>query len=249
MPSSFYDEFTGAYISYEIKARAVTGLFRCDYKDSATVYISRLTSIGDAKWTTPLSLVKRKQVGCLCCAAGNVEFVAKLPRTGYCVTNRDRIPLMVNVQNNSTRVIKMRARIFQKISMFTLFSEKVCWKSVAEIYSESIQPGDSYEWNPTNWSVSRLSPTILGCSILQVEYILEVSAVIPKARNLKCNIPLFMGTLPYTSSEGLECALLGATMAVMVPGRSSSSANSCIDVEEEESTDHSSSERDTLRLI
>ena len=51
-------------------------------------------------------------------AAGDVEFVAKLPRTGYCITNDDVIPLTVDVQNNSTRAIKMKARIFKRVSMF-----------------------------------------------------------------------------------------------------------------------------------
>ena len=246
VPSSFYDEYTGAYISYEIEAHAVNRLFLNACKDSATVYILRLASISEANLTTPISVTKRKQVGCLCCAAGNVEFVAKLPRTGYCVTNRDTIPLMVNVQNNSTRVIELRAKIIQKISMFALLDTKVCRKNVAEIYSELIQPGYSYEWNPANWCVSRLSPTILnnGCSIIRVEYILEVSAVIPNALNLRCKIPLFMGTLPYTGSEGLERALLGAIMAVMIRGRSS--ANSDNDVEEEELNDNNTSERDAL---
>ena len=34
-------------------------------------------------------IVKRKQVECFCCAAGTVEFVAKLPGSGYCVVNDD----------------------------------------------------------------------------------------------------------------------------------------------------------------
>ena len=244
VPSSFYDKYTGAYISYKIQACAETGLFQINYEDSATIYISRPTSINGAKWTTPLSLVERKQVGCLCCAAGNVEFVAKLPRTGYCITNHDTIPLVVNVHNNSTRVIQMRAKIFQKVSMFVRWEKNVCRKTVAEIFSESIQPGDSYEWSPTNWSISRISPTIVESRILQVEYILEVSAVIPKALNLRCNIPLLMGNQPYTSSDGLERALLGAIMAVMLQSRTSASSRN--DVEEEELNDHNSSERDTL---
>ena len=249
VPSSFYDEYTGAYISYEIKARAANRWVPLisDYKDSVTVYILQRTSISEANLTTPISVVKRKQLGCLCCAAGTVEFVAKLPRTGYCITNRDTIPLVVDVQNNSRRVIELRAKIVQKISMFMPLDTNVCRRSVAVIYSLPIQPGESFEWNPANWSVSKLSPTILnnGCSIMRVEYTLEVSAIIPKTLNLRCKIPLFLGTLPYTcSGEGLERALLGAIIAVMV--RAGSSADTHDNDIEKECNDHNTNERDTL---
>ena len=72
-----------------------------------------------------------------------------------------------------------------------------CYKCLAEVYSESIQPGNSYKWNAIKWAIPKLPPTLLGCSAVCVEYVLEVSAVIPNALNLICSIPLFMGKLPY----------------------------------------------------
>ena len=105
-----------AYISYMIEARAITGAMRFDHRASVPIIIEPLISIGNRG--TPVQHVKRKQVGCLFCAAGDVEFVAKLPRTGYCVTNGDVIPLSVDVQNNSTRTIKMKARIFRQVWFF-----------------------------------------------------------------------------------------------------------------------------------
>ena len=205
VPSKGYSSTTtsSAYISYEVEGRAVTGRFYVDYEDSTKVYISRPTTIIEAnQWAFPVSLVKRKQVGCLCCAAGNVEFVAKLPRTGYCVTNLDTIPLVVNIQNNSTRVIEMRATIFQKVLMISQDNNSNdCCKTVAEVCSEPVQPGDSYEWCPNNWHIPTLLPTIVGSRILRLDYVLVVSAVIPNALNLICSIPLFMGNLPYANSQ------------------------------------------------
>ena len=213
-----------AYVSYNLEARAVTGAFRFDHKASAPIFIMRLTSISGGNRATPVRLVKQKQVGCLCCAAGNVEFVAKLPRTGFCVTNRDVIPLVVDVENNSTRPIQMRARITKKISLFVRGHEDVSREIVAEITSEAVQPRSSYVWNPTNWVVPALTPTLLGSRIVYVEYILEVAAVIPNALNLSCNISLLMGNLPFESSGNLEDALLGALVMAMVRGRNSNSA-------------------------
>ena len=249
-PSIFSDG--RAYISYDLEARAVTGAFRFDHKASAPIFIMRLTSISGGNWGTPMRQVKRKQVGCLCCAAGNVEFVAKLPRTGFCVTNRDIIPLTVDVENNSTRVIQMRARIIKSVSLFVRDREDVSKEVVAEITSEPIQPRSSYVWNPTNWIVPALMPTLLGSRIIHADYILEIAAVIPNAINLSCDISLLMGNLPYENSGNLEHALLGAIVTAMVRGRSSAPSHGTQnqghgDINGEDYEDeYNSSERDAL---
>ena len=256
MPSSFDYEnpsiFSNgkAYITYMLEARAVTGVFRFDHKASAPIFIMRLTSISGGNRATPVRQVKRKQVGCLCCAAGNIEFVAKLPRTGYCVTNRDVIPLSVDVQNNSTRVIQMRARIKKSVSLFVRGHEDVSRELVAEITSEPIQPRTSYGWNPTNWIVPALPPTLLGSRIIDVSYVLEIAAVIPNSINLSCDVSLLMGNLPFESSGTLERALLGAIVTAMVQGRSSgtgarSHGHGDVNVEDDED-EYNSSERDAL---
>ena len=252
MPSSFgtpsiaiFGE-TG-YIFYKIEGRVFTGAMRFDHKATAPIFITRLTSIKGRNHEVPVREVKQKQVGCLCCVAGDVEFVAKLPRTGYCVRDNDVIPLTVDVQNNSTRVIKMMARIYQKVSMFVRGHENASRKSVAEISSEPIQPGNSYVWNPTNWTVPAVPPTLAGCRILRVNYILEVSAVIPNALDLRCNISLLMGNVSSVSSEDLEHAWLGAMVAAMIRTDRSSAVVRRNEVEEEDADDHvNSGDRDPL---
>ena len=96
-----------------------------------------------------------------------MEFVAKLPRTGYCVaTNGDKIPLTVDVQNNSTRLIKMKAKINQQVTMSNGNAVHISSKSMSltKISSEIIQPGASYVWSPANWIVPPTFPTtLLGC--------------------------------------------------------------------------------------
>ena len=147
-------------------------MFRFDHKASANILILRLVSSSGANQVAPIQEVKRKQVGCLCCMAGNVEFVAKLPpHTGYCVTNHDVIHFTVDVQNNSTRMIKMKAKIIQQVTLTVRSQYYVSYKTVAKTYSEIIQSGASYVWNPTDLIVPPgLPPTLLGCRILCVEY-------------------------------------------------------------------------------
>ena len=192
-----------------------------DHVAIAPIIIIRLTSISGQNEVKPVQQVKRKQVGCLCCAAGDVEFVAKLPRTGYCVINGDVIPLKVDVQNNSTRVIRMRAKIIKRVWRFVRSNSNVSSQSVAKISSEPIQPGASYTWNPTDLIVPATPPTLLGSRILRVDYVLEVSAVIPKALNASCNIPLFLGNLPYMTSANIERAILDAIVKALLLSRAS----------------------------
>ena len=91
---------------------------------------------------------------------------------------------------------------------------------MAEITSEPIQPGSSHVWNPTNWIVPALIPTLLGPRIIHADYVLEVAAIIPNAINLSCDISLLMGNLPYDNDVGnLEHALLGVIVTAMVRGR------------------------------
>ena len=85
---------------------------------------------------------------------------------------------------------------------------------MAEISSEPIHPGIPCMWNPANWIVPSLTPTLQGSRIIHAKYILEVSAVIPNAFNLNCDISLLMGNVPFENenSENVQHALLGATV-------------------------------------
>ena len=247
IPSSFDLQYSTAYISYKVEGRAITGAFRSDHVATAPIIIIRLTSISGQNEVKPVREVERKQVGCLCCAAGDVEFVAKLPRTGFCVTNGDVIPLTVDVQNNSSRVIQMRARIFRRVTMIVRGHENSSRTDMAEISSQPIQAGASYVWNPTNWIVPELSPTLYGCRLLRVEYVLEVCAVIPNAVNLRCHIPIVLGNLPFSATENFENFLLDSLVASLILGRTSESVIVRRDNEEEDADDEcNSSERATL---
>ena len=209
VPSSFAFRLNGTstlgYVLYKVEARAVTGAFQHDLKATTEVLVSKTISISGTNQAVPVRQVKQKEVGCLCCAAGNVEFVAKLPRSGYCVTNQDVIPLTVDVLNNSTRVVEIRASLIQRVTLSVRNYHHVSNKIVAEVSSEIIRPGASNIWSPTDWIIPPgLWPTLLGCRIIQTDYILEVSAVISNAPDLSCCISLLMGNQPFVSSVGIE---------------------------------------------
>ena len=144
----------------------------------------------------------------------------------------------------------------KRVSMFVRDNEDISSEIMAEITSEPIQLQSSYVWNPTNWIVPALTPTLLGSRIIHADYVLEVAAVIPNAIDLSCDISLLMGNLPYDSNAGnLERALLGAIVTAMVQGRNSAATRGRgaqgqshgTDINGEDFEDeYNSSERDAL---
>ena len=203
VPSSFSHVNTGLFndgqgsISYEIEGIGVTGLLRFDDRTAAEIVIQRATSIrGETQ--APVRQVKRGQVGCLCCAAGNVEFIAKVPRTGYCVA--DKIPLTVDIENSSSKEIRMEAKIVRRIAFYVYQHECTNTDTVAKVLSDPISPRDTITWSPDDLVVPRVPPTLEGCRIIEVVYKLSVVAIMPNSLDLVCDIPLFVGTISYSNS-------------------------------------------------
>ena len=226
VPSTFSHTNTGLFndgkgsISYELEGVGVTGLFRFDDKTAAEIVIQRETSIR-GQTQAPVRQVKRGQVGCLCCYAGNVEFIAKVPRTGYCVA--DKIPLTVDVENSSTKAIRMEAKLVRRIAFYVYSYDCTSTDTVARVSSDPISPGDTITWSPDNLVVPAVPPTLEGCRLINVEYKLSVVAIMPNSLDLVSDIPLFLGTIPHTSSLGqvvLERVLLPLLRQSLAAGQS-----------------------------
>ena len=207
VPSTFSHTNTGLFedaqggISYELEGVGVTGPFRFDDKTAAEIVIQRETSFR-RETQAPVRQVEREQIGCLCCYAGNVEFIAKVPRTGYCVA--DKIPLTVDIENGSTKAIKMEAEIVQKIAFFVYSHDHTSIDTVASVSSDPISPGDTITWSPDNLVVPAVPPTLEGCRLINVEHELLVVAILVDSLDPVCNmmIPLFLGTISHTNFLG-----------------------------------------------
>ena len=73
------------------------------------------------------------------------RFFVKLSPSGYCVVNDDVLPLTINVQNFSVKVIHMRSKILQKVMMLAhtrageaspFEYQRSCYKCLADVCSE-----------------------------------------------------------------------------------------------------------------
>ena len=203
-PSSF--QGSCGYIRYQVLGRIGTGLFRFDQRINAPIQVCQILDINQPQYLSPVRQMKQKQVGCLCCVSGNVEFTVNVPRTGFCI-NRDRIPLSVVVENGCGRSITVRAEISKLVTFFASGNRTFSRKTVALVGSEIIPPHSTEVWNPENLLVPMIDPTLLSSKIIKVEYTLKVSAVIPYAINPSIKIPVFMGNVPFEGSTEVPDAV------------------------------------------
>ena len=203
-PPSFQGTF--GYIRYQVLGRIGTGLFRFDQRINAPIQVCQILNVNQPQYLTPVRQVKQKQVGCLFCVSGNVEFTVNIPRTGFCI-NRDRIPLSVVVENGSGRSVTMHAEISKLVTFYARGSRRFSRNTVALIGSEIILPHSTEVWNPENFVVPMIEPTLVSSRIINVEYVLKVSAVISYAINPSIQIPVMMGNVPFQGSAEVPVAV------------------------------------------
>ncbi|KAK2818627.1 hypothetical protein Q5P01_024188 [Channa striata] len=79
----------------------------------------------------------------------------------------------------------------------------------------TVPPGKSQSWEGKLLKIPPVSPSILDCPIIRVEYALTVYVDIPGGLNLSLSLPLVIGTIPLhacatrTSSISSNCSALG----------------------------------------
>ena len=197
-PSSFQGSV--GYIRYHILGRIGTGLFRFDRRINAPIQVCQVVDVNQPQVLSPVRQVQHKQVGCLCCASGNIEFTVELPRTGFCI-NGGRIPLSVMVENGCGRSITIRAEISKLITYYARGHRRFDRSTIALVGSQAVLPHSTDTWNPENFIVPMVEPTLSTAGIINIEYALKVWAIVPYAINPSVKIPILLGNVPYQGSS------------------------------------------------
>ncbi|MBN3277271.1 ARRD3 protein, partial [Polyodon spathula] len=96
---------------------------------------------------------------------------------------------------------------------------------IANLRGESLSSGKTETWSGKMLKIPPVSPSILDCSIIRVEYSLMVYVDIPGAMNLLLNLPLVIGTIPLhpfgsrTSSVSSQCSMNMNWLSMALPER------------------------------
>ncbi|KAM7077972.1 arrestin domain-containing protein 3-like isoform 1-T2 [Ciconia maguari] len=89
-----------------------------------------------------------------------------------------------------------KATIYQTQAFYAKGKMKEVKQLVANLRGESLSSGKTETWNGKQLKIPPVSPSILDCSIIRVEYSLMVYVDIPGAMDLFLNLPLVIGTIP-----------------------------------------------------
>ncbi|KAI2664429.1 Arrestin domain-containing protein 3 [Labeo rohita] len=160
---------------------------------------------------SPQAGTKEKTLCCWFCTSGPISLSAKIERKGY--TPGESIQIFAEIENCSSRMVVPKAAIYQTQTFFAKGKMKEIKQLVANIRGESLSSGKTETWNGKMLKIPPVSPSILDCSIIRVEYSLMVYVDIPGAMNLSLNLPLVIGTIPLhpfgsrTSSVSSQCSM------------------------------------------
>ena len=195
--------YKGKYVGkvkYVMSGRIGTRhLLQRDPRIKIPIQVNGIRDVNLPKFATSVHQSSQKQVGC-CCCAGSVEHSADVTRTGFSIGSN--VPITVNVVNESSRQIKMRASI-KKLVMFSAEGETMHERSkLASVLSDDIAPHSQHSWSVDNLVVpTTAEPSFEGSAIIKMQYVVKVTALIPWAKNSSVSIPITIGTAPLSGSN------------------------------------------------
>ncbi|MEQ2190946.1 Arrestin domain-containing protein 3 [Xenoophorus captivus] len=158
----------------------------------------------------PQAGTKEKTLCCWFCASGPISLSAKIERKGY--TPGESIQIFAEVENCSSRVVVPKAALYQTQTFFAKGKGRQIQQLVSNLRGEPLQQGKSQSWEGKMLKIPPVSPSILDCPIIRVEYALMVYVDIPGGLNLSLSLPLVIGTIPLhacatrTSSISSNCS-------------------------------------------
>ncbi|KAI4897733.1 hypothetical protein NFI96_025892 [Prochilodus magdalenae] len=189
--------FTGKHgsVCYSVKAVLQRPLHHDQYVCRELVVISHV-DINSPELVSPVSESNEKTIGCWIFASGPVSLNVNIDRKGY--SNGESIPIYAEIENYSSRLVMPKAAIYQ-IQTYKARGKTIRYKQVVgSVRGNHIPSGCSDTWNRKTLKIPPVSPSILNSDILRVEYSLAVIVQIPGAKKLKVELPVVIGTTPYS---------------------------------------------------
>jgi hypothetical protein len=145
-----------------------------------------------------------KSVGPCCVNLGSITCSVTLPRTGF--SNGQTIPISASINNQTSRVLKIKAAIYRKDTFHSSGQRVVDKTKVTKILGPRIQPMQAASFDDITIDIPHdIYPTIKSCSCISVEYILAVKIVIPWSFNRTVKMPIVIsGEYPETAQEDIN---------------------------------------------
>ncbi|XP_043926019.1 arrestin domain-containing protein 3-like [Protopterus annectens] len=120
-----------------------------------------------------------------------------MERTGY--VPDESLPVIVEIQNNSSRSVIPKASIFQLQSFHARGKTRTERLSLTKLKGKQVSGKTSETWR-CQLHVPQYPPSIPNCTILRMEYVVTVKLKIPASAKLTLDMPLIIGSIPLKSA-------------------------------------------------
>ena len=197
IPSTCLGSFKGSYgsISYALHVYIKTGLPYYYFKMVVPIIVQRIEviNINLPRLMVPTQKSAQKKLVGFSSFGGKIEFTASLSRTGFYVGHN--LPLTVSVVNGSSRQIKMRVSI-KRICTYRAYNQEKSERiKLVTIVSPNIAAHSLYTWNVEDLIVPMVAPEPTFRGMIELQYVLKVTAVIPWDFNSSVSIPITLGNV------------------------------------------------------
>lgn len=202
--------FEGKYgnVRYWVKAE-IEKPWSFDYRTKKAFTLISPIDINRSEYLVPLEKHKEKTFCCLWCTPGHISVYAKTERTGYCPG--ESILINAEFENHTRRTVVPQATLHQT-QLFLAAGGKVRSRSAkfTTVTGVAVQPHKSATWDGQLLKIPPISPSILNCRLIRVEYTMRISLNIPPV-GYKCfvDLPIVVGTVPFHQtpppSSGTTC--------------------------------------------
>lgn len=189
VPSSFEGSF--GFIRYKMEAICV----RPDGTIIRTCELFSVNDIVDAnaeEYTKDAGGENNKPAGCLPFTRSPVEMTARAERSCYCPG--ETIFIDASLTNVTKKQLNgMHAKILQTVTY------EAQGKSKTDTQESPRMTNNTPEWNRQAFDVGPIPPSVSNCSIISVQYQLEIVASVKMRGKVSVKIPITIGTIPCTS--------------------------------------------------
>ncbi|KAF1388616.1 hypothetical protein PFLUV_G00092140 [Perca fluviatilis] len=160
----------------------------------------------------PAAAANQKKVTCMFIPDGQVSISAQIDRKGFC--QGEDICINAKFENTCSRIVVPKAAIIAKHSYLADGRTKEAHEKLCAVRGNHIISGMCDMWQGKTIRVPKLKPSLLGCDIIKVDYALMISLHIPGSERLAVELPLVIGTVPFSGVGSRTSSMSSAAESV-----------------------------------
>ncbi|GFN82444.1 polyprotein [Plakobranchus ocellatus] len=136
-----------------------------------------------------------KTLCCWLCTSGPISITSRTDRRGYCPG--ESIAISAEFDNHSSRTVIPYATLYQSQAFFASGKSRIRRTKFTVLTGLPVAPGTRGSWDSQLLKIPAVTPSIINCCVMKVDYYVKVALHINGAYNLTMHLPVVIGTVPF----------------------------------------------------